>query len=83
MGPGFRGVYGNMYWQVLLQCCVLHKLRNLAQTLQALTGLDRAAAHQFCTQFLRSADRIWQALCEDEARQIYTAFRKNRYTQQP
>lgn len=73
-GAGFRAAYENVYWQVPLQRCVFHKLRNLAQALQGPAGLDRQAAHQFRTEFLRSAARIWQAPDEGEARQRYTAF---------
>ncbi len=81
-GTGFRAAYENVYWQVPLQRCVFHKLRNLAQALQLPAGLDRQAAHQYRTQFLRSAARIWQAPDVGEARQIYTAFRETWHTQQ-
>jgi transposase-like protein len=81
-GTGFRAAYENVYWQVPLQRCVFHKLRNLAQALQVPSGLDRQAAYQYRTQFLRSAARIWQAPDEGEARQIYTAFHQTWQTQQ-
>jgi putative transposase len=69
-------------WQVPLQRCVFHKLRNLAQALQVPAGLDRPAAQRYRSQFLRSAVRIWQATDEDEARQLYRAFRETWQTQQ-
>jgi transposase-like protein len=75
-GAGFRAAYENVYWQVPLQRCVFHKLRNLARALQVSTGQDRQAAHLYRTEFLRSAARIWQAADEDQARQVYAAFRE-------
>jgi putative transposase len=81
-GTGFRTAYENVYWQVPLQRCVFHKLRNLAQALQVPTGLDRPAAQRYRREFLRSAARIWQATDEDEARQLYATFRETWQTQQ-
>lgn len=81
-GTGLRAAYENVYWQVPLQRCVFHKLRNIAQALRVPTGLDRQAAQQYRTEFLRSAARIWQATDEDEARQIYAAFRETWQSQQ-
>lgn len=79
---GFRAAYENVYWQVPLQRCVFHKLRNLAQALHLPADLDRQAGHQFRTEFLRAAARIWQAPEEAEARQLYTAFCKSWQSQQ-
>jgi putative transposase len=73
-GTGFRAAYENVYWQVLLQRCVFHKLRNLAQAIHVPAEWDRQAGHEFRTEFLRSAARIWQAPEEAEARQLYRAF---------
>jgi putative transposase len=73
-GTGFRAAYENVYWQVPLQRCVFHKLRNIARKIRPPTELDRQAAHEYCTDFLRSAARIWQAPEETEARRLYTAF---------
>lgn len=73
-GKGFRTAYENVYWRVPLQRCVFHKLRNIAQDIQPPANLDRPAAHQYCTEFLRSAAQIWQADEENEARQRFTAF---------
>jgi transposase-like protein len=81
-GVGFRAAYENVFWQVPLQRCVFHKLRNLAQALQLPAGLERQAAQQYRTEFLRSAARIWQAADEDEARQRYAAFRETWQAQQ-
>ena len=71
---GFRNAYENVYWQVPLQRCVFHKLRNIAQALRIPAELDRQAAHAYRTDFIRSAARIWQAEDEAEARLLYTAF---------
>ncbi len=73
-GTGFRAAYANVYWQVPLQRCVFHKLRNIARKICPPADLDRQAAHVYCTDFLRSAARIWQASEEAEARQLYNAF---------
>lgn len=73
-GTGLRAAYENVYWQVPLQRCVFHKLRNIARKIRPPAELDHQAAHQYRTDFLRSAARIWQAPEETEARQIYAAF---------
>jgi transposase-like protein len=81
-GTGFRAAYENVYWQVPLQRCVFHKLRNVAQAVRVPAGLDRQAAQQYRSEFLRSAARIWQAADEGEARQLYATFRETWQTQQ-
>lgn len=81
-GTGLRAAYENVYWQVPLQRCVFHKLRNVAQAIQVPAGLERQTAHPYRTEFLRSAARIWQAADECEARQIYAAFCGTWQTQQ-
>lgn len=81
-GKGFRAAYENRYWQVPLQRCVFHKLRNLAQAIHVPAEGDRQAGHELRTQFLRSAARIWQAPEEAEARQLYRAFCETWQSQQ-
>jgi len=49
--------YENVYWQIPLQRCVFHKLRNIAQALRIPAELDRQAAHTYRTDFVRSAAR--------------------------
>jgi len=73
-GTGFRAAYENVYWQVPLQRCVFHKLRNLAKAIHLPAEMDRKTGHEFRTEFLRAAARIWQAPDEAEARQLYQAF---------
>jgi transposase-like protein len=81
-GTGFRAAYENVYWQVPLQRCVFHKLRNLAQALHVPAEMDRQAGHEFRGEFLRAAARIWQAPDEAEARHLYTAFCQTWQSQQ-
>jgi len=81
-GTGFRAAYENVYWQVPLQRCVFHKLRNIAQAIHVPAELDRQKAHEYRTQFLRAAARIWQAPDEGDARQRYAAFCETWQTQQ-
>jgi transposase-like protein len=81
--PGLLAARENVYWQVPLQRCVFHKLRNVAQTLSTPSGLDRQAGQYYRTQFLRQAAHIWQASDEMEARQRYAAFCQRWQSQQP
>jgi transposase-like protein len=81
-GTGLRAAYENVYWQVPLQRCVFHKLRNIAQAIRVPAGLERQAGHELRTEFLRAAARIWQAPDETEARQRYRAFCETWQTQQ-
>jgi hypothetical protein len=71
---GFRSAYESRYWMVPLQRCVFHKLRNMADALHPPAGLDRQAARQYRTDFLRQAAQIWQAEDEPDARLRYRAF---------
>lgn len=71
---GFRAAYENRYWMVPLQRCVFHKLRNISGALRIPAGLDRQAAQQFRTQFIRQVASIWQAPDATEARLIYATI---------
>jgi transposase-like protein len=73
-GTGFRAAYENVYWQVPLQRCVFHKLRNIAQAIRVSEELGRQARQELRTEFVRSAARIWQAPDESEARQRFLVF---------
>jgi transposase-like protein len=79
---GFRAAYENVYWQVPLQRCVFHKLRNIAQALRIPAELDHQATHSYRTEFLQSAACIWQAPDEAEARLLYAAFCQTWYVRQ-
>ena len=82
-GTGFRAAYENVYWQTPLQRCVFHKLRNIAPTIRPPAELNRQAAHEYRTDFLRSVARIWQAPEEAEARQLYTELCRTWSASQP
>jgi len=82
-GVGFRSAYESRYWMVPLQRCVFHKLHNVAKAIRTPAGLDRQAAREFCTQFLRQAGRIWQADDEINARLRYRAFCQEWLSLQP
>jgi transposase-like protein len=71
---GFRAAYENRFWMVPLQRCVFHKLRNISNVLRSPAGLDRQAAQQYRTQFIRQAASIWQAANATEAHLTYRAF---------
>jgi len=80
---GFRSAYENRYWMVPLQRCVFHKLRNISEALRIPAGLNRKAAREYRTQFLRQAARIWQAQDVQEARLLYHAFCQEWLASQP
>jgi len=73
-GTGFEAAYQNVYWSVLRQRCVFHKLKNVARDLKPSNDLDRQARKEFSTDFLRSASRIWQAADKSQALRLYNAF---------
>ena len=73
-GTGFEAAYQNMYWFVLRQRCVFHKLKNLASALKLAQDIDPQAKKKFSTEFLRSAARIWQAETKTQALHLYQAF---------
>jgi len=73
-GTGFEAAYQNMYWFVLRQRCVFHKLKNLARALKLAQDLDPQAKKKFSTDFLRSAAHIWQAENKNQALHLYQAF---------
>lgn len=82
-GRGFRTAYENLYWQVPLQRCVFHKLRNLARAIQVPEGLDRLAAYDYRTRLLRAAAQIWQAEDESQARHRCRVFCASWQERQP
>ena len=73
-GAGFEAAYQNMYWFVLRQRCIFHKLKNLARALKLAHDLDQEAKKKFSTDFLRSAARIWQAETKTQAMRLYQTF---------
>jgi len=73
-GTGFEAAYQNVYWSVLRQRCVFHKLQNLAHALKLTQALDPQPKKKFATEFLRSAARIWQAETKTQALRLYQLF---------
>jgi putative transposase len=73
-GSGFEAAYQNVYWTVLRQRCVFHKLRNLAHALKLAQDLDPRARKKFSAEFLRSASHIWQAEDKTQAICLYRTF---------
>lgn len=82
-GTGFEAAYQNVYWSVLRQRCVFHKLQNLAHALNLAQELDPQAKKKFSTDFLRSAARIWQAEDKTQAIRLYYAFCEKWQKSQP
>jgi transposase-like protein len=80
---GFRSAYESRYWMVPLQRCVFHKLRNMAGAIRVPVHLDRQAAREYRTQFLRQAAQIWQAEDETTARQCFRTFCQQWQSKQP
>jgi transposase-like protein len=70
LGPARRTVY----WDVLFQRCVFHKLRNIWRAIVLPEALKGKAAKAYKRRFIRSAARIWQAATEKEARRLQHKF---------
>lgn len=73
-GTGFEAAYQNVYWSVLRQRCVFHKLQNLTHALKLAQDLDPQTKKKFSTDFLHSASRIWQAEDKTQALHLYQTF---------
>jgi transposase-like protein len=80
---GFEAAYQKLYWMVLHQRCVFHKLKNVGRALDFPSDWDRQTKKEHGTEFLRSASRIWQATDKPEALQVYSAFCKQWEAKQP
>jgi transposase-like protein len=50
-----------VYWNVLFQRCVFHKLRNVWKKLVVPADCDKAAGRSYKRRLIRQAARIWQA----------------------
>jgi putative transposase len=64
----FETARQTVYWDVPVQRCVFHKLRNIRRDLVVPEELSRKAARAYRRRFMRSVRRIWQAQDEQEAR---------------
>ena len=82
-GLGFEAAYQSIYWSVLRQRCVFHKLKNVARDLKFSSDMDRLTRKDFSTDFLRSAAHIWQAETRTQAMHLYETFCTKWQTLQP
>lgn len=65
--PGLLSAWQACYWQVPLQRCIFHKLRNVRQDLIAPVDLEPGKVSAYKWQQVRRTARIWQATCEQDA----------------
>jgi len=60
-GSGLLSARELVYWNVPLQRCVFHKLRNVWRDLVLLDDADAVAGRRYKRRLIRQAARIWQA----------------------
>jgi putative transposase len=72
--PGFQAARKTVFWDVPVQRCVFHKLRNIRRALVVPEELSRRAARAYRRRFMGSVRRIWQAGDEKEARRRQRQF---------
>ena len=65
---GFEAARKTVFWDVPVQRCVFHKLRNICRDLVVPEDLSREQKRAYRRRFTRSVARIWQAESEEEAR---------------
>jgi transposase-like protein len=66
--PGLKSAWQTRFWEVPFQRCIFHKLRNIRRDLIAPAELEKDKVSTFKWQRIRQAGRIWQAVCEHDAR---------------
>ena len=71
---GFEPARKTVFWDVPVQRCVFHKLRNIRRDLVMSEDLSRKQKRAFRRRFIRSVARIWQADTEKEARKRHRQF---------
>jgi transposase-like protein len=71
---GLEQARRTVYWDVLFQRCVFHKLRNIWRDIIVPDDLEGKAARAYKRRFIRSAARIWYAPDEEEARRRHRRF---------
>jgi transposase-like protein len=71
---GLEQARSTVFWDVLFQRCVFHKLRNIYRDIVVPDSLEGKAARAYRRRIIRSARRIWQAPIEEEARRRHTRF---------
>jgi transposase-like protein len=80
---GLPGAHQEVYWNVPLQRCVFHKLRNIWRDLVVPSGLASKAAKAYKRRLIRSAARVWQAARLSTARERHTAWCLTWESEQP
>ena len=80
---GLREALRTVYWDVPLQRCIFHKLRNIWRDILLPEGLEGEAALSYKRRFIRSAARVWQAPDAAEARRRLWCFCKKWEEEQP
>ena len=58
---GLKAAHPTVYWDVPIQRCVFHKLRNLWRATVGPEELQSMPARVYLRRFIRSVARIWQA----------------------
>jgi transposase-like protein len=71
---GFEAARKTVFWDVPVQRCVFHKLRNIRRDLVVPEDLSRKQKRAYRRRFIRSVARIWQAENEKEARRRQSQF---------
>jgi len=71
---GLEQARRTVYWDVLFQRCVFHKLRNIWRDIIVPDDLEGKEARAYKRRFIRSAARIWYAPDEEEARRRHRRF---------
>jgi transposase-like protein len=80
---GFEAARKTVFWDVPVQRCVFHKLRNIRRDIVVPEELSRKAARTYRRRFMRSVRRIWQAEDEKEARRRHRQFCNKWQERQP
>lgn len=65
--PGLQSAWQARFWEVPLQRCIFHKLRNVRRDLIAPADLEPAKVSAFKWRRIRQVAHIWQAASEHDA----------------
>lgn len=78
--PGLESAWQARFWQVPLQRCIFHKLRNIRRDLILPDEIESAEASTYKWRLVRQAAHIWQAASEKDAylrlRQLAQSWQK-------
>lgn len=81
--PGLHSAWQARFWQVPLQRCIFHKLRNIRRDLIVPAELAPAKVSTFKWQRIRQAAHIWQATSEHDAYLRLRQLAQSWQTEQP